>query len=207
MCRSTKWTRRTTLLKVGRLEQFFPLTDTWSLSWGLSAAEGPNNSGGAAFRKDNRTRMAGTDLYLKWRDLASLRYVALTAEYIYRRALRATGARRPGRSLRPGRRAREQALGARDAHRLRRAAVVDSPGGSTSTGSSCRTWCRRTRCGEARRCRTSPASSSAGACNTTSIAGPACPASQTAKVGAIVPAALVSFAAGRCTKSSSSTSS
>ena len=36
---------------------------------------------------DNRTVFAGTDLYLKWRDLSSVAYLAIQAEYILRRAL------------------------------------------------------------------------------------------------------------------------
>ncbi len=76
---------------VGRIEQFFPVTDSWSLTWGISGAEGPNDTGGAGFRDDNRTRMAGSDIYIKWRELESLRYLALTAEYIYRQSQFPTG--------------------------------------------------------------------------------------------------------------------
>lgn len=72
---------------VGRVEQFFPLTDTWSLTWGVSGAQGANDTGGSDYRNVNRTRMASSDLYIKWRDLESLRYVAITAEYTYRRAV------------------------------------------------------------------------------------------------------------------------
>jgi hypothetical protein len=80
------------LLAVAHLKQFFALSDAWSLQWGLSAAQGPNNTGGPAATLDNRTYLAGTDLYLKWRDLASHAFVALQAEYILRRALVPGGA-------------------------------------------------------------------------------------------------------------------
>lgn len=71
-------------LTVFRLEQFFALSDTWSLSFGLSGAQAPNASGDPVDTQDHRTALYGGDLYLKWRDLSSLRYVGLTVEYIAR---------------------------------------------------------------------------------------------------------------------------
>jgi hypothetical protein len=65
---------------VGALKQFFPLSDNTSLSWGLSAAFGPNEFEG-------RTEIYGTDLYLKWRPLNEPQppVVSLTAELLQRR--------------------------------------------------------------------------------------------------------------------------
>jgi hypothetical protein len=70
------------LLYVTSIKQFFPLSDAWSLAWGLSGAFGPNAQG-----KDMRTEVYGTDLYLKWRPLraGSVQTVSLHAEMIYRR--------------------------------------------------------------------------------------------------------------------------
>lgn len=66
----------------GAVKQFFPLSDDWSLLWGLSAATGPNPTG---YR--NRTDIYGTDVYLKYRPLASNSnaFLALQAEGFYRR--------------------------------------------------------------------------------------------------------------------------
>lgn len=74
------------VLTVGRLEQFFELTDTWSLMVGASAAQGPNNSGGRRATASNRTQLAGGDVMLKWRDLATVRQLRCILEYIVRRA-------------------------------------------------------------------------------------------------------------------------
>ena len=70
------------LLHVAALEQFFPLSQNWSLSWGLSGAFGPNASG-----RSNRTDVYGTDLYLKFRPIteASFTVVSLQTEWFYRR--------------------------------------------------------------------------------------------------------------------------
>lgn len=70
------------LLHVAALEQFFPLSQNWSLAWGLSGAFGPNPSGRA-----NRTDVYGTDLYLKFRPIteASFTVVSLQTEWFYRR--------------------------------------------------------------------------------------------------------------------------
>ncbi len=64
------------------VKQFFPLSDDWSLNWGVSAALGPNPTG-----RGNRSDIYGTDIYLKWRPIttaADWMYVALQAEYLYR---------------------------------------------------------------------------------------------------------------------------
>jgi hypothetical protein len=70
------------LLYVTALKQFFPLSDDWSLFFGLSGAFGPNSSG-----RDNRTDVFGSDLYLKFRPITcqSPVVVALASEWLYRR--------------------------------------------------------------------------------------------------------------------------
>jgi hypothetical protein len=70
------------LLYVTALKQFFPLSEDWSLFFGLSGAFGPNSSG-----RDNRTDVFGTDVYLKFRPITcqSPVVVALTSEWLYRR--------------------------------------------------------------------------------------------------------------------------
>lgn len=63
-------------------KQFFPLSDDWSLAWGLSGAFGPNPSG-----PGNRSAVYGSDVYLKYRpitDQSSL-VLSLTSEWYYRR--------------------------------------------------------------------------------------------------------------------------
>jgi hypothetical protein len=67
---------------VTALQQFFPLSDDWSLAFGVSGAFGPNSTGRA-----NRTDVYGTDLYLKYRPITrrSSTVVALTSEWFYRR--------------------------------------------------------------------------------------------------------------------------
>jgi hypothetical protein len=64
------------------LRQFFPLSDDLSLLWGLSGAFGPNPTG-----YHNRTDITGTDLYLKYRPLASAeqRVLSLQVEALARR--------------------------------------------------------------------------------------------------------------------------
>lgn len=54
------------LLYVARIEQFFALSENWGLTFGVSYATGPNNSGGYSL---NRTQLGGVDLFLKWRPL------------------------------------------------------------------------------------------------------------------------------------------
>lgn len=70
------------LLYVAAIKQFFPLSDDWSLLWGLSGAFGPNASG-----NDNRSEVYATDLYLKYRPLGAAHstLVTLQAEWLYRR--------------------------------------------------------------------------------------------------------------------------
>lgn len=70
------------LLYVAALKQFFPVSDDWSLFFGLSGAFGPNSSG-----RGNRTDVFGTDLYVKYRPItnASPVVLALTSEWLYRR--------------------------------------------------------------------------------------------------------------------------
>ncbi len=63
-------------------KQFFPLSDDWSLSWGLSGAFGPNPSG-----PGNRSAIYGSDVYLKFRPITteSTLVASLTSEWYYRR--------------------------------------------------------------------------------------------------------------------------
>jgi hypothetical protein len=70
------------LLYVTALEQFFPVTDDWSLLLGFSGAFGPNSTG-----RDNRTEVYGTDLYVKYRPITrqSSTIVTLQTEWLYRR--------------------------------------------------------------------------------------------------------------------------
>jgi hypothetical protein len=70
------------LLYVTAVKQFFPLSDNWSLAWGVSGAFGPNSTG-----RDNRTEVYGTDVYLKYRPITEGSYteVSLTTEWLYRR--------------------------------------------------------------------------------------------------------------------------
>jgi hypothetical protein len=69
------------LLYVTALKQFFPLSDDWSLSWGLSGAFGPNSTG-----PGNRTNVFGTDVYVKYRPIThgSFTIVSLQSEWLYR---------------------------------------------------------------------------------------------------------------------------
>lgn len=64
------------------LKQFFPLSDDWSLYWGVSGAFGPNATG-----TQNYTQVYGTDLYLKWRPITyqSYQQLVLQAEWMLRR--------------------------------------------------------------------------------------------------------------------------
>jgi hypothetical protein len=70
------------LLYVLAIKQFFPLSDDWSLAWGLSGGFGPNDRGG-----DARTDVWGTDVYLKWRPAAGTDAEAFRvhSELFYRR--------------------------------------------------------------------------------------------------------------------------
>lgn len=64
------------------LKQFFPLSDDWSLAFGLSAAFGPNPTG-----RDNRSEIYGADVYFKWRPITygSYQEVGLQSEWLLRR--------------------------------------------------------------------------------------------------------------------------
>ena len=64
------------------IKQFFPLSEDWSLFWGVSAAFGPNPTG-----RGNRTDVYGTDLFLKWRPITyqSEQELRLQSEWIARR--------------------------------------------------------------------------------------------------------------------------
>ena len=70
------------LLYVTAIKQFFPLTENWSLAWGISGAFGPNSTGRA-----NRTEVYGSDVYLKYRPITrqSHTIVSLQSEVFYRR--------------------------------------------------------------------------------------------------------------------------
>jgi len=63
------------------VKQFFPLSDDWGLSWGLSSQLGPNPTG-----NDNRTAIYATDLYLRYRPVAAVgrQSVSLTVEAMQR---------------------------------------------------------------------------------------------------------------------------
>ena len=63
-------------------KQFFPLSDDWSLAWGVSGAFGPNPSAAS-----NRSAIYGSDVYLKYRPITaeSSTVVSLTSEWFYRR--------------------------------------------------------------------------------------------------------------------------
>ena len=67
------------------VKQFFPLSDNWSLLWGLSGAAGSDP--GAPADPDGRAEIAGSDVYLKYRPLDGGRstIVSLQAEWFYRR--------------------------------------------------------------------------------------------------------------------------
>ncbi|MET0412079.1 MAG: zinc-regulated TonB-dependent outer membrane receptor [Polyangiaceae bacterium] len=69
-------------LYVAALKQFFPLSDDWSLFWGVSGAFGPN-----AASRDTGTQVVGTDLYIKWRPITreDPPVVSLQTEWLYRR--------------------------------------------------------------------------------------------------------------------------
>lgn len=69
------------LLYTAALKQFFPISDDFSVMWGLSAQFGPNPTG-----KDNRSELYGTDLYLRYRptDSTDMASVSLQVEAIMR---------------------------------------------------------------------------------------------------------------------------
>lgn len=78
--RSVKGPKDLALLAAAK--QFFPLSDDWSLGWGLSGAFGPNPTG-----PGNRSAIYGTDLYVKFRPITreSAIIASLTSEWFYRR--------------------------------------------------------------------------------------------------------------------------
>ena len=53
-------------LYLARIENFFAITDDWSLSWGLNGAWGQS-----PWVPDNRVDLYGTEIYLKWRPISS----------------------------------------------------------------------------------------------------------------------------------------
>lgn len=57
------------------LKQFFPLSEAWGLSLGLSAQLGPNASA-----EGKRTSIYGLDLYLRWRPADSTRRTAVSLQ-------------------------------------------------------------------------------------------------------------------------------
>lgn len=63
------------LLYTARVAQFFPLSDTWSLLWGISAQFGPNATG-----HGNRTEIYGSDLYLRYRPPSATSRMALSLQ-------------------------------------------------------------------------------------------------------------------------------
>jgi hypothetical protein len=66
----------------GNINQFFPLSDDFSLSWGVSGAAGHNAPAAPSW-----TEILGTDVYLKYRPLTegSTTIVSLSAEALVRR--------------------------------------------------------------------------------------------------------------------------
>jgi hypothetical protein len=74
---------------VARIENFFELTDDWSLLVGLSGATGPSPR-----TPDEAAFLWGADVYLKWRPLSSgadALAVALTLEYLLRQTPSGSG--------------------------------------------------------------------------------------------------------------------
>jgi len=70
------------LLYTTALKQYFPLSDDFSVMWGLSAQFGPNPTG-----KDNRSEIYGTDLYLRYRpvDATDMESLSLQVEAMARK--------------------------------------------------------------------------------------------------------------------------
>lgn len=66
----------------GALKQFFELTPSWALMWGMSGQMGPNPTG-----PDNRTDIVGSDLKLRYKPIASSKRESFTIqiEYLHRR--------------------------------------------------------------------------------------------------------------------------
>lgn len=74
------------MLGVARVLSSFDLAERLTLNFGVSAANGPNTSGGLLVTGENRTDVFGADLYLRLRDPSSVAYTALQAEWLFRRA-------------------------------------------------------------------------------------------------------------------------
>lgn len=74
------------LLTVVRAATSFDLGDRFTVLAGVSAAQGPNTSGGPETTADHRTGLLGADLHLRLRDPSSRAYTALQAEWAFRRA-------------------------------------------------------------------------------------------------------------------------
>lgn len=70
------------LLYTTAIKQFFPLSSSWSLAFGLSGAFGPNANG-----PSDRTDIFGADFYLKYRPIHQPvpPVVSLQSEWFYRR--------------------------------------------------------------------------------------------------------------------------
>jgi len=65
-----------------KVDNFFPLSDDWSMNWGLNGAWGLS-----PYVMDGRAQLYGTDLFLKWRPISSgmdALAVGLTIEYMFR---------------------------------------------------------------------------------------------------------------------------
>ena len=67
---------------VGAVKQFFPLSQNWSLSVGLSFAGASNGTG-----RNNRAEVYGTDLYLRYRPVTvgSFTWLSIESEWLHRR--------------------------------------------------------------------------------------------------------------------------
>ena len=72
------------LVWTGNVRQFFPLTEDWSLYWGLSTQQGTGPQ-----PQTDTTQIYGTDLYLRWRPVADPQRSALSlqVEGLWRRRL------------------------------------------------------------------------------------------------------------------------
>lgn len=69
------------LLYVGAIKQFFPLSEDWSLAWGMSVARGPNATG-----PRHGSYVYGSDVYLKYRPITrqSQTQITLQSEWLLR---------------------------------------------------------------------------------------------------------------------------
>ena len=71
------------LVATATVDQFFALSPSLSLLWGLSFQTGPNASG-----QDNRTDLYGTDLMLRWKPVGDPNRLSVNweSEWVHRRA-------------------------------------------------------------------------------------------------------------------------